>query len=358
MTIIWRYLLGQYLKVLILCVVAFIAVLLTTRLDDIAHFTALGPEGLLILRYALHQIPYILPIAIPVSCLISTVILVQRLSQSHELTAFRASGMSLRSFLAPILITAAYLTLVNFYVVSEMATSSHLATNTLKNTLRSINPLLLLHNKHIMRSKGFYFDAMGGARIGERAQDVVLALPNNHGDRLNLLFAKDLKASSETVTVNRMTLISSIDSDQFMIENIGDTQASIEDFSQIIQKDVWKIKNDHLRLSLLLTRLQEEKTSIEINRCYTELIRRFSVAIAAFTFTLMGASFGISISRYRSHRRIFTVIGLASLYLICYFVAKGMDHQFVASTLLYLMPHVFIITLSIWTLNRISRGKE
>lgn len=97
MPIVWRYLLSHYLKVLVLCVTAFIAVLLTTRLDEIAHFASMGPEGFYIILYTLYQIPYILPIAIPISCLISSILLIQRLSRSHELTALRASGMGLKT---------------------------------------------------------------------------------------------------------------------------------------------------------------------------------------------------------------------------------------------------------------------
>src|SRR5262249_35116763 len=103
MPILWRYLLGHYLKVLVLCVLAFVAILLATRLDEIAHFATLGPEGMVILSFPLHQIPYILPIAIPISCLISAMLLIQRLSHTHEMTAIRASGLSLRMILCPIL---------------------------------------------------------------------------------------------------------------------------------------------------------------------------------------------------------------------------------------------------------------
>jgi len=53
-----------------------------------------------------------------------------------------------------------------------------------------------------------------------------------------------------------------------------------------------------------------------------------------------------------------TVIGLACLYLIGYFVAKGIDHQFIASSLLYLVPHVIIVILSIWILKRVTKGIE
>src|SRR6516225_5987237 len=117
--ILWRYLLHHYLKVSFFCVFSFVAVLLTTRLDEIAHFASLGPEGWYILRFTFYQIPYILPIAIPVSALISAILLIQRLSHSQELTAFRASGMSIMGVLSPILIAGMLLSLANFYVASE-----------------------------------------------------------------------------------------------------------------------------------------------------------------------------------------------------------------------------------------------
>src|SRR5688500_9040606 len=112
--LLWRYSLGHFLKIALACVCAFIAILLTMRLDEIAHFAALGAPFPYIILYTLYQIPYILPIAIPLSCLIASLIFIQRLSNTHELTALRASGFALRDLLAPILLTAAFLSLCNF----------------------------------------------------------------------------------------------------------------------------------------------------------------------------------------------------------------------------------------------------
>ena len=83
MPTIWRFLLGHYLMVLSLCLVAFIAILLTLRLDEIAQFAALGASSPHLLKFVLYQIPYILPLSMPLSALISTVILMQRLSSSY-----------------------------------------------------------------------------------------------------------------------------------------------------------------------------------------------------------------------------------------------------------------------------------
>lgn len=382
MPIVWRYLLGQYTKVFFLCLISFVAILVTTRLDEIAHFATLGSEGLLILWFTLHQIPYILPIAIPISSLISVIILVQRLSQSHEMTAFRACGLSLHEVLTPILIAGFFVAAGNFYVVSELATQSHLATGITKMELRSVNPLLLLHNKHLMRLKGVYSDTQGHSRIGEYAGDIIIAMPNKHNSSINLIVAKSFKASPTTFTGEHVTILtplsseSSLQQDQLMIENMQGMETSIKDFSQILQKKVWTLNNDHLRLALLRARLQDLKSwkdqtaktesnastlkqiNRNISRSYTELIRRISISLAAFTFTLMGASFGISISRNRSNRSIFYIVGLAAMYIVAFFAAKGLDHHFLTATLLYIVPHIIIVVFSILMLSRVSRGIE
>lgn len=119
MPIIWRYLLSQYLKVLLFCSAAFVLLLLTLRLEEIAHFATLGPQGLYIFLYIYYQIPYILPIALPISALIAAIILFRRLSRLHELTAMRAAGLPLTAILTPLLIAAGFLSAANFYIVSK-----------------------------------------------------------------------------------------------------------------------------------------------------------------------------------------------------------------------------------------------
>ena len=155
--LVWRYLVGNYLRYFALTLTSFVAILLTTRLDEIAHFTTLGPEIKSLFWFILYLIPYILPVAIPISCLIAAVILFLRLSTRQELTAFRAAGLSVATLTAPLIFTATLISILNFAIVSEVATRAHFEKGLLRLELRSINPLLLLHNKHLMQIRGFYF---------------------------------------------------------------------------------------------------------------------------------------------------------------------------------------------------------
>src|SRR5579872_4338640 len=114
MPILWRYALQSYLRVFSLSISTFIAVLIVARFKEIARFTALSGDWLKTGLYIVYQIPAILPIAIPISALIASLLLFQRLSRTFELTALRASGLSFRSILSPILFCSLLLTFFNF----------------------------------------------------------------------------------------------------------------------------------------------------------------------------------------------------------------------------------------------------
>lgn len=377
--ILWRYLLSHYLRVFFLCVASFIAILLTLRLGEIAYFATLGPQAINVLWFTLQQIPYVLPIAFPVAALISSALLVQGLSQSRELTAMRSCGFALKSILAPVLAAALFLSAVNFYVISELSTSSHFSAGQLKNQLRAVNPLLLLNNKLLMHMKGLYFDTLGASHVGEYAEDIIFLSPTNHSGRLSLMVAKRLDVTPEIITEDVATIVTSQPSpagEHIVIENMLTSSTTIQDFSQLLDKKIWTVNNDHLMLPQLLVRKQETfdtlQTAIEKNaskddikeakqnyhRILTEIIRRFSVAIAVFSFTFMGLAFGISISRNRSNLGIIYIVLLAATYLVAFFIAKNFDQDLTMATTLYLVPHVLICIASLLTLRKIAHGIE
>lgn len=365
MPIIWRYLTRQFLKVFFFSVVAFIAVLLTLRLEEIAGFVCIDTTREYILWFILYQIPYILPIAIPISCLISSWILVQSLSTSHELVALRASGYSLTKIFLPILTAAAFIAFANFYMLSEVATNSHLKTSLLKCELRAVNPLILLQNRHLQRSKGLYYDTLGPSKMGEIAADVVLGIPSKHGMRMNLLLAKHLMAHDNEFLTNRLTFITSLKTKDakapygpIAIENVERSRSSIEGFADIIQKKVWTLNNDHLGWKSLMIKTSQERPGKQLTRVYTEFTRRLSLGLAPLTFTLLGLSFGLTISRHRSVKNLVFAMVLTSFFLITFFVAKGMDDRLEASLALYFIPHLILAGASLLNLRRLSQGIE
>lgn len=370
--ILWRYLLKSFLYPFFFSLGTFIIVLLIIRLEEIAHFAALSASPELIFKYALYQIPYIIPITVPLSCLIAAVLLFQKISVNEELTALRSCGYSIGNILMPIMTLSIILSMLNFYFISEISTTSHLSASLLKKELRSVNPLLLLHNKHLMRSKGYFFETLGSSKIGETAHNILLAMPNNEkSNRINLLLSKKFISNQEHFTTDFMTLISDLSSkfdqsNDFILENINHSLIGVNDFTKLIDHSVWNLNNDHLTFSLLLTHLyektkmstnNEKQNKMILHKGISEILKRISVGLSPFTFSLMGAIFGISVVRNPSNLKMVLLFLFTSIYLICFFSAKAYENNYITSAIFYFVPHLLILASSMIILKQITAGK-
>lgn len=378
MPILWRYLFFHFIKTFVLSVVTFVLVLITLRLDQIAHFSTLGPEGMVILKYTLYQIPYILPIAIPISCLIASLLLMQRISQSHELTAMRSFGLSIFNCVAPILFAAVCISVANFWIVSEVGTSCHLGCTRLKAELRLVNPLLLMNHKHLIKMKGLYFDSLGPSKLGESAEDAIFAYPEKKSGKMALLVAKKLSIEDDLFKGTDVTLIGSVkekgEAGPLIVESIKEYSVPVNDFAFMMENKTWSVNLDYLKLPLLLVHkkreknhflelIQNSKTSLagikerSLTRIDLEIVRRASVGFAPLSFTILGLAAGIGIMRGRKITKVLKVVFFASLFLVCYFAAKGADQRFLPAFLLYTLPHLLIIMFSLRLIRRVERGQ-
>lgn len=380
MPLLWRYLIKDYLKVVVLATVSFIAVLLTTRFDEIAHFACLGSSWIELLQFIILQLPYLLPIALPISALIASAILFIRLSQKQELTAMRASGLSLPNLLAPILITAALLTLVDFYLVSEIASSAHLANGQMRHRLRTINPLLLLQNKRLLQMQGVFCETLGVSRHGEYASNVLFVLPDREHQRMVLMVGDTIHGKENTVHGENITIISSQPKDGFdsvTVENIASLETPYEAFAPALQQKTWTIHPDHFKMPLLLAHIETQKIALAdacqdpsadaakckdikkaLQKGYSEISRRLSLALTFFSFTCVGAAFGMQIGRQQHSRRILWMGLLAAAALLCYFLAKSYEDRVVTASIYYFAPQACLLIISGWMVHRINRGIE
>ncbi len=256
--IIYRYLLIEYLKVLFLCVVSFIAILLTTRLEEIARFAASGGSSWTILKFAALQIPYILPIVLPVSSLISAIVLSLRLCYSQELTTLRASGLSLKSILLPVLITSAFLSLVNFYIVSEVATESILGTRQMQRDLTLINPLTLVKNKQLIKHRDLFIDTQNRSLAQNTLEGLIVAIWNSQMKRINLAVVQEISYDEPHIYSKGLAMFSTFQPnekdnyDNLYIENIADSSMDVEGFSLYLKQKAARVNDDYLKMSLLL----------------------------------------------------------------------------------------------------------
>ncbi len=109
MKILHRYILGQYLRNLGLSLLIFIFLFLIfdffDRIDNIVSAESYTFSGVVI--YFLYKIPLMLNNVLPIAMLISTMLTLGLLSKNSEVTAMRASGMTILWICKPIILVGA-----------------------------------------------------------------------------------------------------------------------------------------------------------------------------------------------------------------------------------------------------------
>jgi lipopolysaccharide export system permease protein len=128
--ILFRYLVEEFLRVLSLCMIAFLIVYLiadfSDRIDDFLKHQA--PVDAIV-RYFLVKIPLIVNEVLPIAVLAAMLLALGGFSRSNELTAMKASGVSQAQIVAPLFVTCFALSggifLWNEHVVPHFATRAH-----------------------------------------------------------------------------------------------------------------------------------------------------------------------------------------------------------------------------------------
>jgi lipopolysaccharide export system permease protein len=365
MPILWRYLLRNYLQVLALCIAGFISVLLITRFQNIARFASTGASCFHTMKFVLLQIPFILPLAIPVSCLISAFILLQRMSRSHELTALRTAGIGVGAITFPLLSCGVLLSLLNFTIVSEISPKCRGLSKSLAYQMTAINPLSLLQKGNLIKLKDFYID-MKLLKSGKYADDVCLITRNLTNQRLGIMLAKKLVLENEHLSGSDVTFISSADCknpdcfDHVIIENQAEMQTEAHQLAQYLRSNDWNLNYDYLSVRMLQAKNRLEKapgTWME-PKALEEIARRLSLGLAAFSFTLLGVSFGLEISRRHQIKPLLWTIGLALFYLTAFIGGKSIKHNALLTTTLYLSPHCLLPLFCYHRLKVVASGAE
>ena len=360
MPILWRYVLAGYLRVFFLSVCTFIAILLVSRFKEIARFTALSGDWLKTALFTLYQIPLILPMAIPISALIGSLLLFQRMSRTFELTALRSAGVSLSSILTPLLFASSLLTLFNCSANAEIAPYCRRESKTLLYRETSANPLLLLQRQNLVRVKHAYLN-MKIQDEGKAAKDLILIAHNESNQRLTLLSARKLRIKGTKLLGQDVAILSHLHSekedsfDPLIIENQTSMSTAAPVLSAALKKNRPRLEANALGLRML--RLRNQEGGKLACRAFVEILRRVTLSLAVFSFTLLGCAFGIEQGRSPSKKNLLIALGFTLTVLVSYLLGKELKNfPPIAAALAFLLPHPLIWTASAIKLRRVARG--
>ncbi len=362
---IWKYLINSYIKVVFLSTFGFISILLLIRMKEIARFIALSSNAFSVIKYILFQIPYILPLALPISCLIAAYFLFMQMSQNHELTALRSNGFSLYSIISPVIILSLGLGLINFYISSEWTTRCLAKSKEILYKESSKNPILLLKRQELSKLSKCYIE-MKSDEKDTYANDLLFISYNHSNHRLHLFTCKNLVVDKESLLGKNISTISYFDQnnqtvfDPLIIENQEQMSARADLLSQMIKTQKTTSNPYHLPWAQLFEkrRIQKEASlSSRFESIYAEIFRRMALGVSVFTFTFMGIVFAINPGRSQNNQKLIILSSMVLLLLISFVFGKALKYYAISAFFTYFVPQALCLYISYYYFKRLHEGR-
>jgi lipopolysaccharide export system permease protein len=338
-----RYLIRQVLAASLLSVVVFTFVLLLGNvLREVLMLLVNRQVSLgLVTRAIALLLPFVLSFALPMGMLTGTLLVFGRLSADHELTAVKASGISLVCLVAPILLLSMALSGVCAVINLHVAPRCRVAYKDLLFRFGlEQGPAILAEGRFVTDIPGYaiYADRIRGMQL----KNVLLTQMTNNVALMHL------RAAGGTITRTNTHILLELTNAQVILRR-GDKWHSLFAGAIPIEMDFrpprqsgGKPKYSEMGIGELLLekRLLEEQEIKDPTPVLVQLHSKVAFSFACFGFTLVGISLGV-----RAHRRETSIgLALALLLVIIYYsfiiVGQALD------TRADLAPHLIV-----WTPN-------
>ncbi len=336
------YLTRQVLLTLMLTVSVFTFVLLLTNLlKEILALLVNHQATLPIVGQAIGLlIPFVLAFALPMGMLTATLLVFGRFSADQELTAARASGLSLVSLITPVLLLSVALSVVCALFNMEIAPHCRVAYKQMLTHLGFEKSVTFVQEDRFVDFPGWVVYAR--KRSGNYLQDVRLYKTEN--DRISLsitasdgLWVVDPTGRELTITLTNATMLQRINQGSAPSAIPNDTNQVARSGSELHEWQPgfseWWITDPPIRLAgaesgfrkpklsemsarQLHAEIQErERLGIDTTPAQVQLHRQIAFSFASIGFTLIGIPLGI-----RAHRRETTAgVAIALVLVLVYY---------------------------------------
>lgn len=373
MRVLNRYIFLDYLVIFLTTLGLITFVMTVGSLIKAVDLMSRGISGLLILRFFLQNIPYILSFSMPISTLFAALLLFGRLSMDNEISAMKSCGLSLWRLAAPLILFSILLTGLCIYINCETAPNAKQANRELLQGAEVDQPVNLLEEgRFISDFPGLMIYV--GRKNGNAVKDVVAYELGREGVRRSVRAKQgEIVADNENrlLTVNLYDVRIEIPDPQDPLDVSKTTYINAEhypvrlDFNQLAGRQKRAKKKSSMTMTDLLESIRSVEHDfpllsakdqlIEKNRLMIEANQRISLAAACFTFMLVGIPLGV-----KSHRKetsIGMVLSLAVVFIYYLFtiVAKALaGYPWLHPNLFLWIPLLVGQLLGFWLIKRSS----
>lgn len=317
--------------------------------------------------------------ALPMGILTGVLLTLGRLSADSEVTAMRAAGISIGRLSLPIYVLGALCAGAALYINLEASPRARFEFKSeLAAALRS-DPLTFIVPKTYIRDfKGCVLYV--GEKEGNELRDIWLYELDDQRRVRRVVRAESGRIDYDEKTNSLIPTLVRAKTEERDEENPEDFSKSPRAPS-VDRAEQWRIPLDgYLNRSVARTKPEwltqealraeqaklaarpappaEKKQQYEREELQLELIaqERFNLALAVFSFALIGIPLGIKVSRRETSANLGLALGLVLTYYLLTGAIKGLDRRpDLRPDLLLWAPNLLFIGLGLWLFNRIDR---
>ena len=316
-----KYILKQVIEMFLMGVFIFTTILFATDtfitlIKQIAKFGIPFKVAFIII---LLNLPAVIVMTIPMGVLLSTVMTLNRLSLSSEITVMRACGIGLNRIAKPIFIFAIVMALSSFFINETLVPVMNRQSKDLA--------LWALGQKNIPDGKkNFVFKEISSGGNLKRLFYVgscekktlhnVTVLDNSKDGTIQVLQAREGKTSPKGWEFEKGAAYTIANDGQVLNTTLFDT--SIVQFGLDLTKEMNKNLAKEMNFVGLLKHLSNPDLSEQDRQVYTtELFDKIALPVTTLVFVLLGVPLAITPPRVRYNRGfLFSILIIFAYYLV------------------------------------------
>ena len=316
-----KYILRQVIEMFLMGVFVFTTIIFAsdTFITLIKQIAKYGIPFKVAFIMVLLNLPQVIVMTIPMGVLLSTVMTLNRLSLSSEITVMRACGISLNRIAKPIFIFAVVMALSSFIINENIV-----PVMTKQSTKLA---LWSLEQKHIPAGKeNFVFKDIGEKGVLKRLFYVgkatekslynITVLDNSKPGTIQVLQAREGSTSPEGWHFNKGATYTITENGQVLNSTLFDTSTVRFglDLTEEANKNLSKEKN----FKQLLDYLTKEDLPKEQRQIYfIDLFDKIALPVTTIVFVLLGVPLAITPPRVRYNRGfLFSILIIFAYYIV------------------------------------------
>ncbi len=316
-------------------------------------------------KFVLLAMPLTLTLTIPAGLLSAVLIVFGRMSSDRELLALKASGLGLAPIVAPVILMAMGLSLIDYWLVAYVVPESQMEYVNMKHEIVTNNPLALFNPEVVV-------DKIPGWRIyfankeGSYLNDVILWQLNDRGELASSLRAKRVKIDLDLEHQQMVLNLFNYRQEQYPSDNDamkvnpgghGDQIAEAISLNSFYEKAGKKIAFMTLpEIEDVIFTMQSAPPGFLASPYLTELQARISFSIAAFTFIVVGIPLAIQTQRRETSWGVVLALVIVGVYYFLGAIGRGFkDYAGLYPELIIWTPNILFQALGFWLFYRANR---